>query len=386
MSKMKIVIDCFKLVKGSGKSIGIYNLTLNLVRNMASAGNHKIIVLGTKHNAEDFDIDGVKFVKVKYNPLNKAMCILWELFLVKKAIKKIKPQHVIFPRGYMPVKDKIFMTSKSKGASNNNSGKIGVHVIIHDMIPFYYDKNFYGVLNPIENFYIMWRLKASAKNATSVFTDSEYSKKEIMRIAKVDGSNINVVYPGYNRIDEANVSAENGRKLAGCDNYICAICSGLPHKNAEGVVKSYAEYHKNANEPLKLVIIGLADITQYSDILGDATSDVICIKYLEKDSDMHSVMAGSKVFWFLSRQEGFGFPPLEAMQLGVPVICSNASSLPEVVGDAAILVGPEDYKKVSEETIKLFASGVIDGCIQNGNANVNRFNWDVQVKKYIELL
>ena len=119
---MKLVIDCFKLVKGTGKSIGIYNLTKNLVWNLAKSKNKKdkIVILGTKYNQEDFDIPGVKFVAVKYNPKNKLVCIFWELYLVNVALKRLKADAVLFPRGFAPMK-KICPE----------------YVIIHDMIPEY---------------------------------------------------------------------------------------------------------------------------------------------------------------------------------------------------------------------------------------------------------
>ena len=76
---MILIIDCFKLVKGAGKSIGIYNLALNLVRNLVAEKerttdtkikNTRILVFGTEHNAKDFAIDGVEFISLKFNPHN----------------------------------------------------------------------------------------------------------------------------------------------------------------------------------------------------------------------------------------------------------------------------------------------------------------------------
>lgn len=99
---MILIIDCFKLVKGAGKSIGIYNLALNLVRNLvaekekstdAIIQNTRILVLGTEHNSDDFKMDGVEFISMKYNPLNKLFCIFWELFwysFMRKNTKLIK--------------------------------------------------------------------------------------------------------------------------------------------------------------------------------------------------------------------------------------------------------------------------------------------------------
>ena len=122
-------MDCFKLVKGTGKSIGIYNLAKNLADHLVRVkSGARIVILGNQYNREDFAIDGVEFVEVKYNPMSQAICAMWELVLVNQAIKKIRPDKVLFPRGYLPLRN----------ISKN-------YVIIHDMIPFYYHKHFPGV-------------------------------------------------------------------------------------------------------------------------------------------------------------------------------------------------------------------------------------------------
>ena len=375
---MTIVFDCFKFVKGTGKSIGIYNLTLNLIRNLAadnqSAGNHdKLIVLGNKHNREDFDIPGVTFVTVKYNPLNKIICILWELVLVTTALKRIKPDIAVFSRGFAPLK----WLYKGK-----------TYVIIHDMIPFYYDKNYPGVLNKYENAYIMNRLKASARSATGVIAVSEYSKNDIVRIAKVPADKVHVIYNGINLIDKVNdVTSISPDILGGAalpKDYICAVCSGLPHKNAEGVIKSYDAYYKSSNAPIDIVIIGIENTDEYSPD-AEVKKHIRCIRYIGDNEDMYGVIKGSRLFWFLSRQEGFGFPPLEAMQLGVPVICSNASSLPEIVGNAAVLVDPEDHHAVAGNTVQMLSEDN-SMLVKAGYENVKNFLWEKQVKEYKKVL
>jgi glycosyltransferase involved in cell wall biosynthesis len=90
---------------------------------------------------------------------------------------------------------------------------------------------------------------------------------------------------------------------------------------------------------------------------------------------------------FLSLAEGFGFPPLEAMQLGTPVICSSRTSLPEVVGDAGILVDPEDVRAVAEAILTL--QGDDQKCrdlVQRGYENVKRFTWDSRTRAYWKAL
>lgn len=121
---MNLVVDCFKLVKGSGKSIGIYNLAVNLVRNLVRYKPSEpvdILVIGNPKNREDFNIPGVNFIEItKYDPQNKFHALLWELFLVSSACRKYKIDRILFPRGYC--------------ALSHPSYDI---VIIHDLIPFF---------------------------------------------------------------------------------------------------------------------------------------------------------------------------------------------------------------------------------------------------------
>ena len=119
---MRLVIDCFKLVRGAGKSIGIYNLALNLVRELAShRQTDELIVLGNAHNRKDFDIPRVRFIEIRKDPLSRITCVLWELFEVSVYARRLWADKVLFPRGYASM---LHLTREA--------------VIIHDMIPFYY--------------------------------------------------------------------------------------------------------------------------------------------------------------------------------------------------------------------------------------------------------
>ncbi len=360
---MRLVIDCFKLVKGAGKSIGIYNLARNLVRELAaSSDGNDIIVFGNAYNRKDFDISNVEFIEIDKNPLNKITCILWELFEVSVRAKKQKADKVLFPRGYASM---LHLTRES--------------VIIHDMIPFYYHEQYPDYLNKLENFYIMWRLKASARRADDVITISEASKQDIMRYAHVSDDNIVVIPNGYNVIAEKEFAEPQ-------EAYILAVTSALPHKNAEGIVKSYEKYCHMTDNPLPLKIVGIADCSQYtSDAV--AKEKITCIKYVEKNEDFHQLIYGASVFLFLSLIEGFGFPPIEAMQLGTVVVCSDASSLPEVAGDAAVYVNPKEYGKVARALAGILGDKEMCSMLrQKGLENVKRFSWDKTVECYKKVL
>lgn len=363
-----IVIDCFKQVRGAGKSIGIYNLALNLVRNLAAQkingtlSEQKIIVLGNEYNKTDFAMDGIEFIQVPHNPINKLRCIWWELFEVPFWGKRFHADRMVFPRGF----GSMLRLCKET-------------IIIHDMIPFYYHEHYPDFFNKLENFYIMWRLKASARKSDQVITISEASKKDILHYSHCREDRIIVIHNGYNGMKNI---PDHVKK----EDYLLAVTSGLPHKNAEGIVKAYEAYCNMTDAPLPLKIIGIADVEKFM-LDEKVKSKITCYKYIESDMEMHEIIAKAKIFIFLSFVEGFGFPPIEAMQLGVPVICSGITSLPEVVGDAAVLVDPADYEKVANELCSLVQD--VDRqqeLIDKGYENIRRFSWDSIIKKYIEAL
>ena len=371
---MKIVIDCFKLIKGAGKSIGIYNLTVSLVRNLVNyqqrteeqgIKNAEIIVVGNQYNRLDFEQPGITFTEVeKYDPRNKLHCILWELFAVSSFCKKLDADRVIFPRGFCalthPVKD---------------------IVIIHDMIPFYYHEHYPGYFRKLENAYIMNRLKNSALKCGRVITISEASKNEIIRYCGKEPGDITVIYNGCNP-----VSFDGGSKSGNESPYICAMTSGLPHKNAKGIFRAYKKYCEISDQPIDLKVIGVSD-TAGIEFDERIKKKITCFKYIREDEELHKLIAGAEVFLFLSYVEGFGFPPIEAMQLGVPVICSDRSSLREVVGNAAVLADPDDAEGIAAKLEELIGTEDLrNEKILLARENVKRFYWDRVIQKYWETI
>ncbi|MBS4994004.1 MAG: glycosyltransferase family 4 protein [Roseburia sp.] len=368
---MVLVIDCFKLVRGAGKSIGIYNLALNLVRNLVKERERtqderikecQIIVLGNAYNEQEFTIPGVEFICIHHNPRNKIRCIWWELFEVSVIAHKYKADKILYPRGYAP----IFKCAKE-------------YIVVHDMIPFYYNEHYKGYFNGLENLYIMWRLKASIRTCDKVITISEASRKDILNRVDVSSDKIEMIHNGYNRVDELSTGVKK-------KDYIIAVTSKLPHKNAEGIIRAYETYYGKTEKPLKLYIIGIDNVDEYH-LKEDVKAYVQCYKYIESNEEMHRMIAEARVFLFLSLIEGFGFPPIEAMQLGTPVICSSISSLPEVVGNAAILVDPDNAVQVADAIVQLqHNQGRIEELTAKGYQNIKRFSWDITAVKYADLI
>ena len=406
---MNLVIDCFKLVKGAGKSIGIYNLAKSIVEHLGermaqryaaqdgTACADNIIVFGNAYNRAEFDVAGVTFVEVDGNPLDKWNCIWWELVLVKKYARLYQADRVLFPRGYRPIGRNRYIGRRKDG------GKIRDVILIHDLIPFYYDKHYPGAFNKVENAYIMYRMKASMKKADRIITISEYSRKDILDKAPGCGGKIVVIHNGLNDVGDAAAGAggkeptgrQEGKAVRpggeggsaagqpGARGYIAAMTSGLPHKNAKGVLRAYEIYFHTVKEPLDLAVFGIADVSIWPGMDKEAAAHVRCYKFFEKFEDMCRMAVGARAYLFLSYVEGFGFPPLEAMQLGVPVVCSNRSSLPEVVLDAALLVDPDDYAGAAKALAQVTTQGELrEELIRRGYQNIRRFSWESRTALY----
>jgi glycosyltransferase involved in cell wall biosynthesis len=370
---MILVVDCFKLVKGKGKSIGIYNLAKSILQHMtenAAAGpGDRLIVLGNKYNRADMEQPGTEFIEMKGDPLNKLYDVWWELFAVAGVCRKLHADRIFFPRGYRPLVNRIPDT-----------------IIVHDLIPFYYNENYPGYLDRIENAYIMTRLKASILHADSVVTISKYSCDDIMRrfpAMKKREDRIHVIYNGVN-----TVTSDTAYGSADRTGYIAAVTSMMPHKNAAGILRAYEYYYRHTDSPLELRVIGIESTEQVCAVYdSEAAGHVRCYRYIDDYARLCRVIGGAEVFLFLSYIEGFGFPPIEAMQLGVPVVCSDRTSLPEVVGDAGILVSPDDPKQVSEAVNKVTGDRKLrDRLIAAGYENIKRFGWDSRLAEYSRVL
>jgi glycosyltransferase involved in cell wall biosynthesis len=125
--------------------------------------------------------------------------------------------------------------------------------------------------------------------------------------------------------------------------YIFAMASQLPHKNAAGILAAYQAYRNLVSDPLPLVFCGVSETSQ---------PGVIALKGIN-DNDLHACYAYADLFVFLSLIEGFGFPPLEALAHGTPVLCSDIPSLREIGKNFANYVDPTQPNLVAKKMAEL---------------------------------
>jgi glycosyltransferase involved in cell wall biosynthesis len=190
-------------------------------------------------------------------------------------------------------------------------------------------------------------------------TISQNSKDDIVKVLKLSEDKIKVVHLA---VEERFMSpdvrdGEIRRKYSLPKEFIFYVGNLSPHKNVRGLIKAYKALPELLREKYKLVIGASKKAEYFADIEKviremKLLSEVFFTGFIE-EKDLPTVYRMSELFAFPSLYEGFGLPPLEAMASGCPVVSSNTSSLPEVLGDAALLFNPYDIEEVSSAMRKM---------------------------------
>lgn len=244
-------------------------------------------------------------------------------------------------------------------------------ISIHDIAFVKYPHGFDWQFRLVYKLLIPMILKTSKK----IITISQFSKKEIIDHYSLSPEKIAVIYNG---IDEKFHSHSNTKHK---QKYLLGVSSLDPRKNFQGLIKAFLEL----NHPsLMLYIIGdQNNAFKNIDVITDKK-----IKFLGRvtDKELISHYSGALAFVYPSFYEGFGFPPLEAMACGVPVICSNTSSLPEVGGDAVMYINPYDTNDIRDKMLIVIENEKLrDEMIIKGYQQAMKFLWQDSAEKHLSI-
>lgn len=198
-----------------------------------------------------------------------------------------------------------------------------------------------------------------------------------------------IFYPCTNTTQIANIRQKYRIPAEG--HYLLSLSTLEPRKNIQQVVRSFAKLvQEQAIQDLYLVLVGakgwdaeniFQDISQYRSLKGR----IIITGYVV-DADLAALYSGALAFVYPSFYEGFGLPPLEAMQCGVPVITSNTSSLPEVVGEAGILLDPKDTDGYCQSMFDLYRQPTLrDRLATQSIAQAQKFSWEQFVQDTLKV-
>jgi len=266
-------------------------------------------------------------------------------------------------------------------------------VTVHDLGYQYYPE----AHTVTQNLYLRWSTRFNARTARRVVADSQATRQDLMRFYDIPGQKIIVVYPGRDEtlapvaesVARAAVRARYG--LPG--NYLLYVGTLHPRKNLVRLVRAFARLLSAERRPapdLHLVLAGKKGWL-YDEILAEVRrhglGDRVLLTGYVSGADLPVVLSDALAFVYPSLYEGFGLPVLEAMACGAPVICSNVSSLPEVAGEAALLVDPQDTEAIAAALARIVADeGLRRTLVERGFQQIREFSWQRCARETLQVL
>ena len=223
----------------------------------------------------------------------------------------------------------------------------------------------------------------SVERADHVLADSAATKDDLMELYKTPADKITVLYSAvdqrFRRVSDSRKLESTRAKygLAGL-SYLLSVGTVQPRKNYSRVIKALAEARSSGLD-LHYAIAGgkgWLETEMQQTIASTGMGDFVHLLGYVDDEDLPALYSGSRMLLMPSLYEGFGLPILEAMACGVPVITSNISSLPEVAGDAAILIDPADPAALRDAIIAVDTDSTLrEQLVESGYRQAGKFSW-----------
>ncbi len=273
-------------------------------------------------------------------------------------------------------------------------------VTIHDLVLRKFPTRRASTLGPVRYWLknlayrlIIW---SAVKRAIRIIAVSNYTKNDILDHFKIDRRKIDVIYEGapganprrpflymrgrsLNHVlakDEVMESQGQSSKYSRQKPYLLYVGNAYPHKNLERLILAFQELTQRRKINLELVLVGQLDYfyqrlqKQFSNLPGLIFTDFV------PDRELASLYQRASLYIFPSLGEGFGLPPLEAMSHGLPVVSSQTTCLPEILGRAAVYFDPENIKDIAEKIELVFKDkGLQEKLAQRGLEKIKEYNW-----------
>jgi glycosyltransferase involved in cell wall biosynthesis len=267
----------------------------------------------------------------------------------------------------------------SKGVGSKRAKRV---ITVYDMI----HEKFVSSLDPDHSFA---RIKAEAiRRADHVICISESTRKDLIEILGIDAAKVSTIYLACNSHDNL---AKNIKQVSKIEKpYLLYVGQRARYKNFDNLLEAYGNSSR-LNQDFQLVCFGggnfsSSEVERINNFqLGDKV-----IQISGDDGMLANLYGGATAFVYPSLYEGFGIPPLEAMSFDCPVVCSNISSIPEIVGDAGEYFDPYDMDSIIDAVEKVvYSEQVLSNLKTLGKKRVNCFSWDLcaeQTTKVYKLL
>ncbi|MCK5339117.1 MAG: glycosyltransferase family 4 protein [Bacteroidales bacterium] len=286
---------------------------------------------------------------------------IWFEWSVPRILKKIRADLFLSPDAYLSLKTDV------------------------PSIPVFHDLNFehYPKDVPVlERKYYRYFFPRYARKASRIVTVSEFSKKDIVNLYDIPPEKVSVVYNGANEdfkpVNDA-VKEETRKTLSGGCPYFIFVGALHPRKNLARLFQAFDHFKEAHKTDIKLVVVGnkkywTGEIRNAYE--GMKNKEEVIFSGRMAAEDLHKAVASALAMTYVSYFEGFGIPIIEAYRCDTPVVTSNVTSMPEVAGDAAVLVDPFSVKSIADGLEKVALDPELRATmIEKGRARSKLFTW-----------
>ncbi|MBN2542789.1 glycosyltransferase family 4 protein [bacterium] len=348
---------------------GVERVAHNLLTNLLKFDNENEYFLYSPIDNIDEKWDrypNLKTVKSGIKSTTKGKLHLWEQKTLPKLTEQYGNSVLYNPINTAPLKQNIPFV-------------LHLHGIEYKLLPQAYSRSF--------RLYYNFLIPRISESAAMIITVSNSSKRDIIKHLKLPMDKVKVIYNG---VDDAFFRDESERETARSpitEPYILFVGSTSPVKNVSTLIEAYKIYLERTTEnPLKLAIVGCSNENfRDSEINISSIKRMVILPGYAETSDLVNYYHHARIFVFPSLYEAFGLPPLEAMAAGVPVIASNSSSLPEIIGDAGLLVEPKDANSIAQKITKLSTNDILYNELRRkGIERAREFSWEKSAIKLLQ--
>lgn len=371
---MRVGIDA-RLYGPKNRGLGRYVQQLITYLEKVDQSNQYFIFL-TKKNFDDYRPTNSNFTKVL---ADVRWYTLKEQIVMPKIIKKLKLDLMHFPHFNVPIKCPVKYI-----------------VTIHDLIIHHFPDSRATTLNPI-----LYKIKLGAYKfvikqailkSQKIIAVSEFTKQDILQHYKVKADKIKVVYQGLNQKDLNITQKQTDQALKKYhikQPYLLYVGAAYPHKNLEMLIRAFEKISAKYQN-LNLVLVGQQDyfyqrLKKYIQTDFPKLKDKIVLTGFVEDSDLKNLYKAGLAYVFPSLFEGFGLPPLEAMQYDLPVASSQASCLLEVLQKAVVYFDTCKKNDIIKQLNKLIKNADLRQQLRiKGQSLLSRYNWQRAAQETIE--
>ena len=375
---MKIGIEAQRIFRK--KKHGMDMVALELIRNLQTIDTENEYLIFVKPDVDDTVLrETANFKIIK---LEGGFYPLWEQIALPRAAKKMGCQILHCTSNTAPI-----FTS------------IPLVVTLHDII--YMESSYYKILRgtgslyqKFGNAYRKLFVPRIVKKGKKIITVSHFEKNRIGQFfGMTNNDRLVAVYNGVSEhfkivTDKAELKRVK-EKYHLPDHYFFFLGNTDPKKNTKGALKAYSDFLKQTGSDVKLVMLDYdrPELEKLLDEIGDREliNQIVLTGYVV-NTDLPAIYCQCELFLYPSLRESFGIPMLEAMGCGVPVITSNTSSMPEVAGDAALIIDPYKPEEITSAMINIQSSNELRAdLITKGLVQAAKFSWKAMAEHLLEI-